>query len=549
MNDIKAAVADILNAFDASVHPAGFLEKYVQLECLADSHGTETFLVKRKNGGQLYVAKCYDKNLCSLVHESNILKSLHHSGLPAFADEFENDASVCIVREYIEGKPLNQFVSENHPAKRDMLDICIQLCDILSYLHGQNEPVIHRDIKPQNIIVKPNGKIVLIDFDISRIFHTDAKSDTQFFGTREYAPPEQYGFSQTDCRTDIYSTGVVMGWLLTGETDTKEVPGKLGRDRLVGVYKKCTAFSPEDRYASAEKLKAALIHTDGKREKAAVRRMAAILACLAFLCAGFSIGRYTDFLSAALEPRSGVVFEEPMIERAVRLQLGKPEGESITRDDLLSVASLYIFGDALIAKTEEELNTEAGRLFKSNRMREGPIRSLADLAKMPGLKHVFVCMQKITDISPLAVLTNLEVVDIKNNPITDISPLGKLEFLKRACLFDTRVTDLSPLASCPMLYELNAGKLPIRSPAAFDGFGRLQSLSLSETALDTLAGVENLTQLRSIEVAGVADGDLTPLLSLPYLKNVILGEDMRHVAEAVEGKADFAISYRQGNSR
>ncbi len=544
MNDIKAAVAEILDAFDASEHPVGFLEKYIQLECLADSHGTETFLVKQKNGGQLYVAKCYDKNLCSFVHESNILKPLHHSGLPAFADEFENDASVCIIREYIEGKPLSQFVSENKPAKRDIIDICVQLCDILSYLHGQKEPVIHRDIKPQNIIVKPDGKIALIDFDISRVYHADAKSDTQFFGTREYAPPEQYGFSQTDCRADIYSMGVVMGWLLTGETDTKEVPGKLGRDRLAGVYKKCTAFSPEDRYASAEKLKSALTDADGKRKKTVLRRMTAILACLVFLCAGFSIGRYTDFLSAALEPHAGVVFEEPMIERAVRLQLDKPEGESITRDDLLSVAGLYIFGDALTAKTEEELNAEADLLFKSSRMREGPIRSLDDLIKMPRLKHVFISMQKITDISPLAALTNLEVVDIKNNPITDVSPLGKLEFLKRACLFDTRVTDLSPLASCPMLYELNAGKLPIRSPAAFEGFNKLRSLSLSETTLDTLAGVENLKQLRSIEVADVADGDLTPLLSLPYLKNVVLGEDMRHEAEAIKGRADFAISCR-----
>lgn len=544
MNYVKTAVADIMNTFDDSEYPAGFLAKYVQMECLAVSHGTETFLVKQRDGGQLYVAKCYDKKLYSFVHESSILKSLHHSGMPAFADEFQNDKMVCIVREYVEGKPLNQYITENNPTNKDIIDICVQLCDILIYLHGQEEPVIHRDIKPQNTIVKPDGKISLIDFDISRVYHTEAKSDTQFFGTREYAPPEQYGFSQTDCRTDIYSMGVVLGWLLTGETDAKEVIRKLHHGRLANVYKKCTAFSPENRFTSAERLKSALIHTDGRRKKIALRWTASMLSCLVFLCAGFSIGRYTDFLSAVLEPLVGVVFEEPMIEKAVRLQLDKTADEIITRDDLLSVTKLYIFGDALITKTEEELHTEANRLLESNQITEGFIRSLADLTKMPNLKQISISMQEITDISPLAALTNLETVDIKNNPITDISPLGELKFLKRACLFDTRVTDLSPLANCSMLCEIDAGKLPIRSPAMFDGFCHLQNLNLCETTIDTLDGIENLTQLKFIEVTRIVDSDLTPLLSLPYLENIILGKDMRHAAEAIEDRANFTISYR-----
>ncbi len=544
MNDIKAAAADIQGAFDDSEYPAGLLEKYVQMEFLAGSHGTETFLVKQKNGEQLYVAKCYDKSSYSSVHESDILKSLHHSGLPAFADEFQNDRMVCIVREYIAGKPLDRYITENSLTREDIIGVCVSLCDILIYLHGQKEPVIHRDIKPQNIIVRPDGKISLIDFDISRVYRAEAKTDTQFFGTREYAPPEQYGFSQTDCRTDIYSLGVVLGWLLTGGTDINEVLRKLGSDPLAGVYKKCTAFSPENRFASAEKLKAALLCAGGKRKKAFPRWIAAILSCMVFLCVGFSVGRYTDFLSAVLEPHTSVSFEEPTIEKAVRLQLGKAAGETITEDDLRSVTGLYIFGDSLIAKTEEELHAEADRLFGSNQMKEGPIRSLADLSEMPNLKQIFISMQKITDASPLAALQNLEVVDLKNNPVTDISPLGELKFLKRVTLFDTRVTDLSPLSNCPMLSELDAGKLPIRSLEAFYGLKSLRNLHLYETTLDTLTGAEELSQLRFMEVTGVNDGDLTPLLSLPHLEDVVLGKDMRSVAEAVSDRAGFAISYR-----
>jgi predicted Ser/Thr protein kinase len=542
MKDIKAAAAAIQDTLGC-VYPAEFLARYDQLERLAGGHGTETFLVQRKGDNQLYVAKCYDKGVYSAVHESGILRSLCHSGLPAYSDEFENDAMLCIVREYVVGKPLDRYRLENRLTKKAAVEICIQLCDILIYLHGQEAPVIHRDIKPQNIIVKSDETVSLIDFDASRIYHTDANTDTEFIGTRQYAPPEQYGFSQTDGRADIYAVGVVLGWLLTGEADAKKALQKLDDKRLAAVYKKCTAFSPEDRFTSAEKLKNALLHSDGRRKKAALRFSVVILSCLIFLCAGFSIGRYTDFLSNVLEPHAGIVFQEPMIEQAVRLQLGKTADEPITQEDLLSVTGLYIFGDSLIAASEEALHTEAQRLFDSNQMREGPIRSLADLSKMPNLKQVLISMQRITDISPLSGLSNLEVVDIKNNPVMDISPLGELKFLKRVTLFDTRVTDLSPLSLCPMLSELDAGKLPVQSPAAFEGLDGLRTLRLSETTLDTLAGIEAFTQIETFAVGDVIDGDLTPLLALPDLKAVSLGESLRNNAQALAEQTGFSISY------
>ena len=265
MIDVKAAVSDIENAFDASRYPADFLKKYDQLECLAAGHGTETFLVKQKGDEQLYVAKCYDKNLYCFVHESKILKSLNHGGLPAFADEFQSASTVCIVREYIEGKPLDRYMSENHPANRDIIHIGIQLCDILIYLHGREKPVIHRDIKPQNVIVKDGGQIALIDFDISRVYHSEAEADTQFFGTREYAPPEQYGFSQTDSRTDIYAFGVLLRYMLTGSE--KENPNVHVYKPLERIIRKCTAFAPKERFYNATAVKKALLAANPKAQR------------------------------------------------------------------------------------------------------------------------------------------------------------------------------------------------------------------------------------------------------------------------------------------
>jgi len=543
MKDIKAAVEDILSTFD-DVYPAGFLKKYDQMECLAYSHGTETFLVRGKDSEQLYVAKCYNKALYSAVHESYILKSLNHNGLPAFADEFQSDNMICVVREYVEGKPLDKYIMENTLSQKEITDICIQLCNILTYMHEQERSIIHRDIKPQNIIVKPDGKISLIDFDIARVYDSKSKNDTQFIGTREYAPPEQYGFSQTDARTDIYSAGVLLGWLLTGETDAKEVCRKAGRNRLIKVYKKCTAFSPEHRFDSAKKLKAALIRTDRKPKTSALRLTAVFLSCLLFLCGGFVLGRFTSFLEEEPKPAAYAVFKEPMIEQAARIQLGKAENEPLTQDELLLIKGLYIFGESLIAKNEEELENEAKKLFENNQMNEGSIRSLEDLSKMPNLEEVFISMQNITDISPLSGLHKLKAVCIKNNPVMDISPLGELKFLRRVSLFDTLVTDLSPLVNCPLLFDLNAGSLPINSLEEFYGFRGLQNLCLHETTVDTLTGLEKLTQLKYLEVTGVIDGDLSPMLSLPYLKAVTLGEDLRQTAEAIEENAKFTISFR-----
>lgn len=323
MRDVKTAVSDIMKTFDESAYPAGFLAKYHSLECLANSHGTETFLVKQKDREQLYVAKCYDKELCALVHESSILKSLRHSGLPAFADEFQNDMTVCIVREYVEGKPLNQYILENDPANKDMINICVQLCDILTYLHGQEKPVIHRDIKPQNIIVKEDGQVVLIDFDISRVYNSEADTDTRFIGTKEYAPPEQYGFSQTDCRTDIYSFGVLLRFVLTG--NEKENPNAHVYKPLERIIKKCTAFAPNERFINAAAVKKALLAANPKSQRIRKILIAVCFVAAIALCVfgGIRWYRYATYDPFAAGTIPAVLTDEERVADAVSYMSGK----------------------------------------------------------------------------------------------------------------------------------------------------------------------------------------------------------------------------------
>ncbi|MEA4896179.1 MAG: serine/threonine-protein kinase [Oscillospiraceae bacterium] len=299
MNDVKAAVSEIESSFDASHFSAEFLEQYDQLECLAASHGTETFLVRHKDGKKLFVAKCYDKSIYSFVHESEILKGLNNAALPGFADEFQNDSAVCIIRDFVEGKPLNQYIAEKHPSNHEIVAIAAALCDILAYLHGRQPPVIHRDIKPENVIIKDDGQPVLIDFDIARVYNSTSETDTQFFGTREYAPPEQYGFSQTDSRTDIYSFGILLRYMLTG-TERENSDIHIYRP-LARIIRKCTAFAPKERFASAEAVKKALLRANPKTQ--AVRKILISL-CSVTIIALFVFGGVKWYQYANFNPFS-----------------------------------------------------------------------------------------------------------------------------------------------------------------------------------------------------------------------------------------------------
>lgn len=251
---------EFLKVFDESCFPRDFMQIYEPMECMAHNQMGETLLVRDRQTGTFFVAKCYtNQTLFSSKTESELLKDLHHEGLPAFIGEYRTDAILCVVREYVEGLPLDEYVRNISLSERQIISIGIQLCGILAYLHTHTPPIIHRDIKPQNIIIDQNGKIKLIDFGISRVYNKEAKTDTVFFGTQEFSPPEQYGFSQTSCRSDIFSLGVVLFWMLTGNTDVEAAIDNAQNRRLYRVVHKCTAFAPKDRYDSAEAVKRALL--------------------------------------------------------------------------------------------------------------------------------------------------------------------------------------------------------------------------------------------------------------------------------------------------
>ena len=125
---------------------------------------------------------------------------------------------------------------------------------MLKSLHTLTPPIIHRDLKLSNIILTSENLVYIVDFDTARYYESGQEQDTELLGTKEYAPPEQYGFGQSDARSDIYALGIIFNRLLTGEYPKHQ----LADDRYRSVISKCIRWNPEERFQTVEELKTAL---------------------------------------------------------------------------------------------------------------------------------------------------------------------------------------------------------------------------------------------------------------------------------------------------
>lgn len=152
----------------------------------------------------------------SLLAEANMMKKLDHPALPRIVDIIDNGVTIYVVMDYIEGESLDKILNEYGAQPEELVvNWAKQLCDALSYLHSQRPPIIYRDMKPANVMLKPEGNIKIIDFGIAREYKEQNLADTTVLGTKGYAPPEQYS-GQTDPRSDIFALGMTMHHLLTG---------------------------------------------------------------------------------------------------------------------------------------------------------------------------------------------------------------------------------------------------------------------------------------------------------------------------------------------
>ena len=205
----------------------------------------------------------------SLLAEANMMKRLDHPSLPRIVDIIDNDVTIYVVMDYIEGESLDKILNEYGVQPEELvIGWAKQLCDALGYLHSQKPPIIYRDMKPANVMLKPEGNIKIIDFGIAREYKEQNLADTTVLGTKGYAPPEQYS-GQTDPRSDIFALGMTMHHLLTGvdpRNGEAYAPVRQWNPELSegieAIIDKCVEPVAENRYQSCADLLYDLEHPD-----------------------------------------------------------------------------------------------------------------------------------------------------------------------------------------------------------------------------------------------------------------------------------------------
>lgn len=481
--------------------PVEMQEHWNAEEYLKESEESFTILVRENVSGILCVLKWGRKLQAEMLcNEMEILQKLTDMGLtgiPKAYRIFEENSGVYFLREYIEGTPLSQMVLQKGGIQeRELCRISIKICRVAEQFQKLEDPMIHRDIKPENIVITHGGEVAFIDFGTMRSYKKDSQRDTFVVGTRGTAAPEQYGYNQTDQRTDVYAIGRTMLYMATESYELDQILECGVNRELKKIIKKACSFEPDKRYADAAELGRAIEKCQENNKKNGYKKAGAVVGLiaagyvLAILFPGTTViknGRIIadnnvteDQISAENTQEEGtdqntdqsqnpeqisdakqsqdnqIIFKEELIEAAVRKELNLSETDEITADMLENVRKLRIVGKEILDNEDSFWGIGHHIDGKDNNFGSvrGSITDLSDLTQMTNLEELALCNQRIEDISGLKDLP-LKELYLSKNMITDFSVIQSLIDLDILCILENPAVDLSPLRDCGNISQLN----------------------------------------------------------------------------------------------
>lgn len=521
--------------------PAELLEACEVESCLARKGEGGVWRLRRRADDTLLVLKAVPAGEEDLAGEEEILTRLAPllpGSVPTPQAHFRAGELDCLVRTYLPGETLEDYRErEGNGSEEVCVRVGRQVCALLATLHRQDPPVIHRDIKPEHIILLSDGGVGLIDFGIARQYKADQDTDTRRMGTRATAAPEQYGYAQTDRRTDLYALGMTLIWLLTGQYD-RECLGDRGISAgLRRTLEKATAFSPQARFQDADAFASALAGRGGRRRL--VWGAAALMGVVLLTGGIFWFGRQEggtptaqtapslQIASPSPSPQA-VAFTSRTMEAAVRQALGRPEG-TVTYDDLEDITRLAAVGENTFGE-ESVFDFRVSCYIDNVLQNDFPLGDITDadlalLAHMPNLETLYLCRQEIKDISVLADLP-LTTLALCEDKILDFSPLESLTELETLYLGGNPGTDYSVLAGLPQLETLRV-----------EGSG-----STGLATVDSLAFLDGLSlHMLGLGLAVPRDGDWTPLTRQVALEELFLWDPPEEAVAAANTLVNLKI--------
>ena len=217
--------------------------EFERVALLKESPRSSVWKLRHRSSGKFFILRDFTGN------PEVYRKLLGYScpNLPQTLEVASDDRRTLVLEEFIQGDTLSFLLHDTLFTPDETRKIARQLCRALWVLHSLG--AVHRDVKPENIILR-GSDVVLIDFDAARLLKSEQDTDTLVLGTTGFAAPEQYGLSQSDARADIYSLGILINVMLTGEHPSK----KLTDDRLSRIIERCTHVSPQKRYKNVLRL-------------------------------------------------------------------------------------------------------------------------------------------------------------------------------------------------------------------------------------------------------------------------------------------------------
>ena len=525
----------------------GELAGYQVLTTLKRRTGGVTCIVRDRETGQRGVLKTAsgESDIAQLKNEEELLRRIGRQTereaesfprvIYSGQVEIDGQPEYALIRTYIPGRSLEEIVESGRERpgmpRAAALSALIGVLEQLRFLHSLPRPVIHRDIKPQNVIMDDCGACHLIDLGISRERRDGDQPDTRVMGTAITAPPEQFGYRQTDERSDIYSAGVLLRYCLTGEYEDAQDPYPDGD--VARIIEKATMFDPKARYQTAKEMLCDLLTARYGPEALDRRpprraRRGRLWGLAALLCVVALIGAAVFIFGRAPRDTDVYTFKEPLIEQAARQALGIP-GRPLTYGDLKDVTSINIFGRQVCQASDIWFQGDTIWIY-NDAMREdglweenGGIASLDDVKAMPNLRELGLYKQAVTDIRALKG-TRIARLGLGFNPLDDLSPLAGNGHIIWLNVSGLRIAGARQIAALPSLEYLDIGATDITSIAALEGLP-LTGINLCNVYLTDESELGRLKRLKTLTIKTLTRDAVKALSALPIEELICLGAD------------------------